>query len=257
MSTLPIIPAKQNVNDYYRVPTPSASTMDTDPPSAWRYENIEALLRLVRPALDPRPTGTFLNFAPLDDECGFLASEGDVFAATMVHLVNPVNIAMKRHLQGASSLIMTCEHSTGNARTDIRWTYRRRTIAVLELKPKDALHFRDFENAMAADGAEESRKLRHAQRNQRNEGTLFVNNAFLLMKQAAKYSKTLRVDDVAIFDWNNMFIIDYSRWDEESRHPTLVRGIWVDENPRRRRQDIETFRAALYGFLLRAISRYL
>lgn len=253
-STLP-----HNENDYVHL---------SSVPAGWRREDPGVLLGFVQPA-GLKPDDGFLKFAPLDDdECGFPGLEGDVFAATILYLANPINSALMRDLP-KGSLTMSCEHGTGTSRTNICWTLRTRdgqtrVIAVLELKAKGVLRFEDFQKAMATDDMAERRKLRDAYSNWApNKGTFFEKNAFWLVKQATKFAGYLNVHDVAIFDWNSMFILDYSKWEESyreksSRDLKLPRGIWMDENPQNnlQRQSLDNFRAALYGFLRRALDRY-
>lgn len=226
-------------------------------PAGWRREDPGVLLGFVQPA-GLNPDDELLKFAQLDGECGFPRSEGDVFAATILHLANPVYSALMREFP-SGYLTMSCEHSIATLRTNIRWTLRMRdnrtrVIALLELKAKGALCFEHFENAMAIDDTAEECKLNDAYSDRApNHGSLFKKNAFWLMKQATKYANILGVHDVAIFDWNSMFILDYSNWDSK-----LPKGIWMDENPREnlQRESLDKFRAALYGFLRRALDRY-
>lgn len=270
---LPHLPSRRNENDYRRITSTADSTANTDPPAAWRRESSGVLARYAQGALPNSnsyldPGNAFLKFAPLDDGCNFLDSEGDVFAAAIPYLINPVNVAISQIIP-PGSLTMSCEQKHGNSRTDLRWTFHMRngrhhttsrTIAVLELKAKDVLNFGEFEYAMATNDQEERQKQTDARIPgiTGDTGTLFRGNAFWLMKQASKYVLGLDVADIAIFDWQNMLILDYSTFDPDRRRPKLPKGIWITENARTTvdHQNLYTFRAMLFGFLLRALYRH-
>ena len=146
------------------------------------------------------------------------------------------------------------EVSQQGSRTDIRWIYRGGNsvdIAVLEFKNTRALHWHDFEPAMTdVNGA---RVLRDGAQAKASK-TLFTGNAYWLSKQAKKYS-SLGIPDVALFDWDAMFIFDFHDMNEDALNPVLARGIWFTEAGKDHSQG-QTFRMALYGFLIRALRRH-
>lgn len=75
------------------------------------------------------------------------------------------------------------------------------------------------------------------------------------LKQAKKYSENVAVPDVALFDWNGMFIFDFSSVNEDAHIPSLARGIWFTEFQSNAAHG-ETFRSVLLGFLIRAMRRH-
>ncbi|KAK9362934.1 hypothetical protein V1504DRAFT_446912 [Lipomyces starkeyi] len=125
-------------------------------------------------------------------------------------------------------------------------------IAILELKNTKVIHWNDFVPARTNQRrakAMRNKALTFATR------THFIQNAYWLSKQAKKYYRSVHVPDIAIFDWNSLFIFDFAGLDEDAQDPILARGIWFTEsgsNP----SEGETFRTVLFGFLIRALKRY-
>ncbi|EDN08860.1 predicted protein [Histoplasma mississippiense (nom. inval.)] len=56
--------------------------------------------------------------------------------------------------------------------------------------------------------------------------THFTNNAVWLSKQARKYAQNTGAPDVAIFDWDKMFIFNFYGMAEHLQNPVLAKGIW-------------------------------
>lgn len=261
-SAIPWLPSVPNPGDYRALSSSTQSTIDTDPPTAWRFEDHQRLIDLVAnnlPAEISNPEDNLLKRVAYRDGSNLLRSEADVLSATILYVLNPVNLAINRNLK-QGSMTMSCEQtSPGRVRTDIRWSYRvspttvGAEVAVLEVKPKDTLRWPDIADAMARSDAEE--RLKHREAYGTNGKTLFVHNAFWFTKQAQKYAEQLETPDVAIFDWNNLFILDFSTMDPDRRRPKLARGIWFNEEGKDH-QNLHTLRAVLLGFLLRAMSRY-
>jgi hypothetical protein len=71
-------------------------------------------------------------------------------------------------------------------------------------------------------------------------------------KQAKKYHQELQTPDIAVFDWNNMVVFDFSGM---SRNPKLARAIWFSEAGKNHNQ-YQTFRSLLLGFLIRSLLRH-
>ena len=59
----------------------------------------------------------------------------------------------------------------------------------------------------------------------------------------------MRIKDVAVFDWNCLFIVDFHGLNEASK------GIWYKEE-KKEHATSDTFHTMLLGFLLRAMARY-
>ncbi|KAJ9373622.1 hypothetical protein DTO282F9_2830 [Paecilomyces variotii] len=259
-SPSPWLPSVPNPGDYRTLSSSTQSTIDIDPLVAWRYEDHQRLVDLVAdnfPSEISNPEDNLLKRVACRDGSNLLRSEADVLSATILYILNPVNLAINRNLK-QGSMTMSCEQtSPGRIRTDIRWSYRVSSmmidVAILEVKAKDTLRWADIANAMARSDAEERQKHKEAYRSAKR--TLFVSNAYWFVKQAYKYAEQLEIPDVAIFDWNNLFILDFSTMDPDGRQPKLAKGIWFNEEGKDH-QNLQTFRAVLFGFLLRAISRY-
>ncbi|ODH45039.1 hypothetical protein ACO22_00431 [Paracoccidioides brasiliensis] len=81
--------------------------------------------------------------------------------------------------------------------------------------------------------------------------THFTNNAVWLSKQARKYAQNTGAPDVAIFDWDKMFIFNFYGMAEHLQNPVLAKGIWFEEG--NSSQQGHTFRMILFGFLVRAL----
>lgn len=73
--------------------------------------------------------------------------------------------------------------------------------------------------------------------------------------QSTKKYSSLGIPDVALFDWDAMFIFDFHDMNEDALNPVLARGIWFTEAGKDHSQG-QTFRMALYGFLIRALRRH-
>ncbi|ODQ76812.1 hypothetical protein LIPSTDRAFT_67805 [Lipomyces starkeyi NRRL Y-11557] len=56
-------------------------------------------------------------------------------------------------------------------------------------------------------------------------GTHFIQNAYWLSKQAKKYYRSVHVPDIAIFDWNSLFIFDFTGLDEDAQDPVQESGL--------------------------------
>ena len=122
-----------------------------------------------------------------------------------------------------------------------------RQIAVLELKNTCVLRASDW-NPAFCQPHQASNKLTAAY-SQTPHYTLLTDNAIVISKQAKKYHNTVGVNDVAVFDWNAMFLFDFRGVNEDPAHPVFTKGLFVQEG-----QGV-TFRLLLLGFLLRALER--
>lgn len=81
-------------------------------------------------------------------------------------------------------------------------------------------------------------------------GNYFHRNTLHFTKQAIKRARALAVRDVAIFDWQAIFVMDTTA----GRARRLVNGVWFKENGGHAAG--HTMRMVVLGFLARAISRY-
>jgi hypothetical protein len=162
-------------------------------------------------------------------------------------------------------------------------------IAVLEFKNTFVLREADFRPAMA-NASEAEQMLEDAF--ETDNKTLLTGNAYWLSKQAKKYHGESHTADVAIFDWNNMVVFDFSGMFETPINPKLTRAIvricpclahagdkkvkrfhfseiigrlpyvratvtaiWFSEAGKNHNQH-QTFPAFLLGFLIRALRRH-
>lgn len=63
----------------------------------------------------------------------------------------------------------------------------------------------------------------------RKNGTFLRGNAVTLSKQVMKYAEAYDIVDLAVFDWNALFIYDLDSMDEDSSSPILARGTFFTE----------------------------
>lgn len=123
-------------------------------------------------------------------------------------------------------------------------------FAILEFKNTHVLFWDDFKHASCTkENVDEiMAKVEGIQaRKDDHDVTLLRDNAEVVSKQASKYSKLC--PDIALFDWNSMFIFDFS--DEHSDYELPV-GTFFQEEP----NGEITFRELLLGFLIRALARH-
>lgn len=242
------------------------STMNEEPPKAFLKEDGVILRDLGLSHLRNSPgLSSTLNQPMPQHETGHrLSTEGDVVRASILYLLHPVNVAVSSLISRGDLYCKTEQSSRGRTcRTDIRWVYQpdrndqsnQTDIAVLEVKNTKTLHWADF-SAAGTDQQNARAKVRSAYaKGADEEFTHLVRNALWVSKQAKKYATTLPVADVAIFDWNAIFVFDFAGMKEDTNDPILARGIWFEE-PTTNVQDGTTFRALLLGFLVRALRRH-
>jgi hypothetical protein len=150
------------------------------------------------------------------------------------YFTHPVNVAASLLMPPGGRLECRIEMSDPRIRTDVRWVYRHGNktinVAVLEFKNTKVIHRKYFENAMTSSrGA--AKKVRDAQELQ--PATYFEGNALWLSKQAIKYYWPTECPDIAIFDWDVMFIFNFHEMNEDascfrtcSRERNMVQRKW-------------------------------
>lgn len=225
---------------------------------AWLEQSYKDLINLARarlPATAPN-TGPLHSLMPQLERTHLLYTEADVLRASSLYLFHPVHVAISQLLNTGTLDCRGELSATGGCRTDIRWVYRNGNqminIAILEVKNTKVIHWDDFASAMANhNSAKMKRDLAYSRKN----NTHFRQNAYWLSKQARKYSENVKVPDVAIFDWNAMFIFDFNGMNENAQNPVLASGIWFTESNSSAGQG-ETFRTILLGFLIRTLRRH-
>lgn len=192
---------------------------------------------------------------PQLEKTHFLNTEANVLCALFLYLLHPVHVAVLELLETGTLDWKGEQSATGGCQTDIRWVYRKGNqttdIAVLKLKNTNVIYWDNFKSAMVApENAEKKQDLAYG----RDEQTFFTGNAYWLSKQAKKYSSSVGVEDVAIFNWGVMFIFDFSGVDEDKQYPTIPKGIWFEEMSRNTDKG-DIFQSLLLGFLIWALTR--
>lgn len=120
-----------------------------------------------------------------------------------------------------------------------------RKLAIVEFKNTNWEDFELVEVSQANAAEEMSEAMGNV------DDTLLAGNAVSLSKQARKYSGSCK--DIAIFDWNAMFIFNFCGIREDRLVPKPVKGIYFDESDAV--SEGATFRLILFGFLVRALQR--
>ncbi|OXV06471.1 hypothetical protein Egran_05757 [Elaphomyces granulatus] len=172
---------------------------------------------------------------PVTETTHRLKSEADVIRISILQLLHPVNVALSALLP--PGVTVYCERRR-----------RKKKLAVVEFKNTKIIHWEDFEPAEVSQ-ANAAEKMGEAMGN--IDGTLLAGNAVSLSKQARKYSGSCK--DIAVFDWNAMFIFDFYGIREDHLVPKPVKGIYFDESDAV--SEGATFRLILFGFLVRALQR--
>lgn len=124
------------------------------------------------------------------------------------------------------------------------------TFAILEFKNTDVLFWGDFEPASCTAETMNEKLAELAEVEDEEDEpnrTFLLQNAEVVSRQAVKYSSLC--PDIALFDWNSMFIYDFSG---EKKSLEIPMGTFFKEQ-----QDGGiTFREMLLGFLLRALAKH-
>ena len=257
---LPNLPAERQPGYYYHVSPLAASTEAFDPPKGFFWRHLSEKFDSARAHLNHlnHQHATMLyKPMPSTEHTHYLSTEADVVRASILQLLHPVNsIASRLISQGHGELRCLSEHNAHMyCRTDIVWTYQQsphhspKYVAVLEFKNCRSLHWEDFENATISHQQDASLKMYQAAG--KVNGTCLKRNATIISQQARKYNYYTRCDDVAIFDWNSMFLYDFSTMNEDGPHKTLVSGWFHTQETQG-----TSFRLLLLGFLTRAMERH-
>ena len=230
----PLASATPNDPPHCQVYPSSHSTADTDPPRAWEPDHPSTLFNLLR-ELIPRGHQQVLrplrSHLPALESSHALRTEGDVVRAAVLYLLNPVNKAVEGLRPAGRRIDCITDASRGTTSRTGRFRdaqNRSTRFAILEFKNTYALHWADFEPAMAdldpnapvhtqPEGMVSSSFAT-------TTGTLLAGNAVVVAKQAQKYHNETGCTDVALFDWDTMFIFDFYQMNEAASPPQLVKG---------------------------------
>ncbi|PLB48793.1 hypothetical protein P170DRAFT_357120, partial [Aspergillus steynii IBT 23096] len=164
-----------------------------------------------------RPFSTLSDKLPRLKASHRLNTESDASYFTTLDPMAPAGLAV----------VCSSERQGGpRSRFDVQWALYSEvqqlltTLAILEVKNTHIVHKKDFLLA----------EVTPAQYEERMEATmglapLFTYNATWLSKQARKYSDDCA--DVAVFDWNAMFVCNYALLSLPGKHG-IVRGTYFD-----------------------------
>ncbi|KAK2880685.1 hypothetical protein FQN49_000454 [Arthroderma sp. PD_2] len=221
----------------YRTFHPSApSTQVIVAPRALFIDRVETLQSRVRSFVENTQTGGYLRSQmPLVESTFFLESEEDVIRASLAHLIYP------REDGGRVSDRIIWTHSGPNGPVH---------IAILEMKNTRTIHSQEFYNARATAG---NRVVKFAEAGRRAGLSLLANNAYTLSQQATKYHQATGVVDIAMFDWNEMVVLDFTGVSNDPANPQFPHAILFSESTQP--YGGPTFRSVLLAFLMRALAR--
>ena len=204
-----------------------------------------------------------------------------ILPISRLYLLNGVNSILQEVVDGGRVLCRRERYEATSSRTDLIWEYdngeTKKEFAIMEFKNTFVLHEHEFTDAMCSSekaeeylaeafNAENKEKMlgeesgskgkkRAVKKAGIDECTLLTGNALTASKQVAKYHKSTKIEDIALFDWNALVIFDFSGAVETPANPRLVRAIWFEEKSKNHRQ-YQTFRSMTLGYLLRALRRH-
>jgi hypothetical protein len=254
---LPNIPQESVPGNYRATSSSGASTNLQEAIKALFEDNYNVLINNAQPYLPSNPPipSPFTKSLPQVERTHYLRTEGDVSRASQLYLIHPVNIAaasvIERFGPNPGRLYCLAEHTTSDSRTDFKWTFhpqhgQPRQIAVLELKNTSVLHWDDWRHAFCA--PQQAYQKLNAAYNQA-DFTFLSRNAIVVSKQLNKYHEKVVVDDIAVFDWNKMLLLDFEGANDSSSPPVFPKALFLQEG-----QGV-TFRMVLFAFLIRALRR--
>ncbi|KAM5446381.1 putative 4-carboxymuconolactone decarboxylase [Microsporum audouinii] len=241
---LPLLEELAPPPNNYRVFHPSAeSTRRVHAPRALYIDKVSTILGRVQNFIQTPQTANYLKERVYSVTEPAIRTEADVVSATVQHLLPPINAVVLHTTNG--KVICNHEIAINGSCTDVMWSYQGNngwvTIAVLEIKNTRTVHSEEFHDGKATIDNRMT-KFHHA--GLKVDHTPLTGNACPLSKQAKKYHQAASVADVAIFDWNEMFIFDFSG---TPSNPQFPRGISFSES-----SNITpgaTFRSVLLAFL--------
>ncbi|KAJ9259632.1 hypothetical protein DTO271D3_6331 [Paecilomyces variotii] len=255
------LPTEPNIEygfkgDYREFKSTVSSTVDTDATPVFLREDISVFKSIAERYLpDPKPFSPLLNNLPALEKTHRLDTEADVTRLSTLQLIHPVNIALQEIAPAGTKLVCGSEaKGKPQSRFDVQWTLYSadrqllKVLAILEIKSTHVIHWEDFGPAEATEENIEAKK-RSAISNAPFY-SLLDGNAIWLAKQAAKYSADCT--DVALFDWNSMFIFNYI-YQRSTIKDGHVKGTFFRESGRSQGM---TFRRLLFAFVARALKRY-
>ncbi|PYH88129.1 hypothetical protein BO71DRAFT_489002 [Aspergillus ellipticus CBS 707.79] len=211
-----------------------ASTVDMDALRAYVKEGISVFQSIAASNTDWKPKRMCSDFL----SCNY-------FIRSTLHF--------RRYAPLALTLICATErHGGPRSRFDVQWSlYSEQgallaTLAILEIKNTHIIHKQDF---LPAESTPQNFPTQVMKAMGEAESTLLKNNAIWLSKQVGKYD--IGCSDVAVFDWNAMFIFSYTQQHSSSDGP--VKGTFFSESGQTKGM---TFRRLLFAFVARPLKRF-
>lgn len=240
--------------DYRDFVSTVATTIEADAMSVFIKEDVSIFDNIFRNHFPPaKPFSSINRQMPALEKSHKLSTEADVLRLSTMQLIHPVNMALEEITPPGTTIVCGTEtHGGPGSRFDMQWSLYSdggkllKLLAVLEFKNTHVIHWRDFAPAVVTEDNHDVKLAKAFGQNE--EHTLLQDNASWLSKQAGKYSKFC--DDVAVFDWNAMFIFNYV-FHRARGGP--IRGTYFDEFGHTKGM---TFRRLLFAFLARTLKRY-
>lgn len=223
------LPAYANPRGSAHASISGDSTRDTDPPyfsiaaqpqhsthRDWHALGTAAVANIPNINTPAHPLNH--EFVYFREAATYHDSEGDVVRSAAQYLLHPVNQA----LSSVPGVLVRCqsEATTTNIRSDI--TYYRgpnaqnpiyKAFAVVEFKKRGVIKQAEFHNTIRhqAPPTQQQVAATVAAALALNNETYFDGDALILIKQAASYAVAHRTPYVALFDWDFLVLVHFTR----------------------------------------------
>lgn len=138
-----------------------------------------------------------------------------------------------------------------------------KTIAVVEYKRQNMLAYKDFHGAILPEGAsKEQRNSMDEELGEARKKTFLDRNGIPYSKQAAQYAKTTNCKHVALFDWENLVLLNFKELNagEDSVYTAGKEAdiSWVSERQQPTRKFVQwmPIRKVFLGWMIRSITDF-
>ncbi|KAJ6483593.1 hypothetical protein C8R47DRAFT_1073362 [Mycena vitilis] len=191
-----------------------------------------------------------------------ICSEADVERPIHLYILRGLHEILERYLKQCKpkprTLICTSQVSEDKSRVDMQWTVNKVPVFLLEVRNWGALREADWSVAVAHGVTEKARSeagnKKKAECRDSGKHTAVKDNAFHILKQVTKYTRTYDVPAALIFDWGRMVYLDMmpngQMWDEEGNPPLYLS--MAEDEPNQRWTFRKLFLAAFMNALERA-----
>jgi hypothetical protein len=201
------------------------STVNTDPPyfsiaAQQNWHTLGTTLIANIPNIANPAHNLNRETVPFREDAAYHNSEGDVVRSAALYLLHPVNQA----LSSAQGVVIRCqsELTANKIRSDI--TYFRaptaanpnyKAFAVVEFKKRGVIKDNEFRSTIKYNTVPNPQQLATATAAALNhvsgKESQFDGDAWILIKQAASYAINHRTPYVALFDWDFLALVHFTK----------------------------------------------